>query len=172
MADKLAWFNSLPTEVASDHLHGCCASTKWTNQMLDARPFASFGEMTGAASRIWWSLQPADWIEAFHGHPKIGEKKAVNETSSQAQHWATQEQSSMRQADTQTGQALAALNKAYEAQFGYIFIICATGKAPRAILTAVQERLKNTPDQELGVAAGEQAKITELRLRKLFDVYT
>ena len=33
----------------------------------------------------------------------------------------------------------------------------------------LRERLENNPDDELRTAAAEQAKITELRLRKLLD---
>jgi 2-oxo-4-hydroxy-4-carboxy-5-ureidoimidazoline decarboxylase len=37
------------------------------------------------------------------------------------------------------------------------------------MLVILQERLGNNPDEELRNAAAEQAKITQLRLKKLID---
>ncbi len=63
------------------------------------------------------------------------------------------------------------LNRTYEEKFGYIYIICATGKTSEEMLAVLRERLRNDPDKELPVAAGEQAKITQLRLKKLIDSF-
>ena len=57
--------------------------------------------------------------------------------------------------------------KEYLIRFGYIFIVCATGKTAMEMLTLVQERLHNDPEQELAIAAGEQQKVTAIRLEKL-----
>jgi 2-oxo-4-hydroxy-4-carboxy-5-ureidoimidazoline decarboxylase len=62
---------------------------------------------------------------------------------------------------------LARLNREYEEKFGFIFIVCATGKSSDEILALLEKRLPNEPAAELPIAAAEQAKITELRLRKL-----
>jgi 2-oxo-4-hydroxy-4-carboxy--5-ureidoimidazoline (OHCU) decarboxylase len=59
------------------------------------------------------------------------------------------------------------LNRAYEEKFGFIFIICATGKSPDEMLSALRERLDNEANAELKIAAAEQNKITGLRLKKL-----
>lgn len=66
-------------------------------------------------------------------------------------------------------QELAALNKAYKAKHGFIFIICASGKPAAAMLEAIKQRLPNAPYTELGNAACEQMKITQLRLEKLLS---
>ena len=65
--------------------------------------------------------------------------------------------------------ALAELNREYEEKFGYIFIVCASGKSSEEMLAILLQRLGNNPDEELRLAATEQAKITQLRLRKLID---
>jgi 2-oxo-4-hydroxy-4-carboxy-5-ureidoimidazoline decarboxylase len=62
---------------------------------------------------------------------------------------------------------LAAGNRAYEARFGYIFIVCATGKSAGEMLAILEQRLANDPGEELHIAAEEQRKITRLRLAKL-----
>ncbi len=60
--------------------------------------------------------------------------------------------------------ALAEANQAYADRFGFIFIVCASGKTANEMLELLRERLPNERDTELRVAAGEQSKITALRL--------
>jgi 2-oxo-4-hydroxy-4-carboxy-5-ureidoimidazoline decarboxylase len=64
---------------------------------------------------------------------------------------------------------LAEANREYEARFGYIFIVCATGKTAGAMLGLLERRLRNDPDAEIQIAAEEQRKITRLRTAKLLD---
>ena len=52
-------------------------------------------------------------------------------------------------------------------RFGYVFLICATGRSAVEMLAALRSRLSNDPSAELQIAAGEQAKITALRLKAL-----
>lgn len=137
--------------------------------MVSARPYKSLDELVAAADRVWWSLSSQEWLEAFHSHPKIGEKKAAAATTAEAQQWSEAEQAGVRNAAHETLGALAELNQTYEAKFGYIFIVCASGKSSEEMLAILRERLENSPDDELRIAAAEQAKITELRLRKLLD---
>lgn len=66
-------------------------------------------------------------------------------------------------------QALAEGNAAYEKRFGFIFIVCASGKSAEEMLQLLQQRLSNDLETELKIAAGEQAKITRLRLHKMLD---
>jgi len=131
------------------------------------RPFSSVEQMIETADRIWWALEPNDWLEAFHSHPKIGETKAAADTSLEAQKWSEAEQSGTQDSDRQTMDALAKFNRKYEEKFGYIFIICATGKTSEEMLSELRRRLNNAPSDEQRIAAGEQAKITRLRLNKL-----
>jgi 5-hydroxyisourate hydrolase/2-oxo-4-hydroxy-4-carboxy-5-ureidoimidazoline decarboxylase len=70
-------------------------------------------------------------------------------------------------ANPQVFEELAALNKAYKAMHGFIFIICASGKSAPEMLEAIKARINNSPYAELGAAAREQMKITQLRLEKL-----
>ena len=137
--------------------------------MVAERPFMSLNHLLDSAEQIWWSLDPADWLEAFHSHPKIGEKKAAAPTSDQSKRWSETEQAGIITATSDTLQTLATLNRKYEEKFGFIFIVCATGKSPDQMLSILEERLANTADEELRNAAAEQAKITQLRLKKLID---
>jgi OHCU decarboxylase len=163
----LASLNSLPDDVAAKELRQCCGSTRWAEQMSSARPYETVEALITHADRVWWSLTPDDWLEAFRSHPKIGEKKASDKVSAQSQQWSGQEQAGVSGAAQATVDSLAQLNRAYEEKFGFIFIICATGKTSEEMLAALQQRLQNNPDTELRLAAIEQSKITELRLKKL-----
>jgi OHCU decarboxylase len=161
--------NSLSASEAEKELLKCCGSENWARQLVGERPFTSVKQLTETSDRIWWSLDPQDWLQAFHSHPKIGEKKSVAVTSARAQKWSEAEQSGTRDSAQSTMDALAHLNREYEQKFGFIFIVCATGKTSEEMLTNLRDRLKNDPSDELRIAAGEQAKITRLRLNKLID---
>jgi len=114
-------------------------------------------------------LSSADWLEAFRAHPKIGEHKAATQQSAQAQDWSAQEQSGIARAADEIKNALAAGNSEYENRFGFIYIVCATGRTPDEMLSILNDRLSNDPDTELRMAAAEQAKIIRLRLEKLLN---
>lgn len=135
--------------------------------MTEARPFAGREELFEKADSVWRSLNAEDWLEAFRAHPKIGEKKAAVSQSEQAQKWSSQEQSGTHNASAATITALAEGNRQYEQRFGFIFIVCATGKSSEEMLAILQARLQNDRDEELPIAAEEQRKITQLRLEKL-----
>ena len=83
--------------------------------------------------------------------------------------WAAGEQQGAAGASDDTLAALAECNRAYERRFGYIFIVCATGKTAAEMLDLLRARIGNDPAAELLLAAEEQKKITRLRLAKLLD---
>lgn len=167
MQRDLAWLNSLTADEAAKELLQCCGSKRWATEMTRQRPFPTEETLLAAANDIWWSLDQTDWLEAFRSHPKIGEKKAADNVSAQSQQWSGQEQSGVTNASHTTVSTLATLNHDYEQKFGFIFIICATGKTSDEMLSALRERLQHDPQAELAIAAAEQSKITELRLKKL-----
>jgi len=137
--------------------------------MAAERPFADSNQLITIADRIWWSLEPNDWLEAFASHPKIGENKVDRPIAAEAQHWAAQEQSGAQNAAEESVRLLAELNREYEAKFGFIYIVCATGKSSEEMLAILRERLPNDAETELRAAAREQCRITKLRLGKLID---
>ncbi len=165
----LARLNSFSASEAANEFLKCCGSRRWASRMTEERPFDNLAKLHETAERIWWSLEPQDWLEAFHSHPKIGEKKTAAVTSDQSKRWSEAEQAAVNDAARETLQQLAELNQQYEKKFGYIFIVCATGKTSEEMLAILRDRLGNEPTEELRNAAAEQAKITQLRLNKLID---
>jgi len=165
----IEWLNALPPDEAAKELLQCCGSNSWAQQVVKARPYQSLDDLIASANDIWWLLTPGDWLEAFRSHPKIGGKKAAETVSEQSRQWSGQEQAGVSNASPETVNSLATLNRAYEQKFGFIFIICATGRTPEEMLLALRERLEHGTEAELPIAAAEQSRITELRLKKLIS---
>ncbi|WP_437670977.1 allantoicase [Sorangium sp. So ce131] len=167
---RLRWLNALTRREAEAELRVACGSTAWASQMADARPFSGEAHLLATAGQVWGRLGREDWLEAFRAHPRIGETKAQvedRETSAAARRFSSQEQAGASGADQETREALARLNRAYDEKFGHIFIVCATGKSAGEMLENLRERIEHSAEEEIGIAADEQRKITEIRLRKL-----
>ncbi len=166
---RLDDLNVLTAETAAAEFRRCCGSTRWARLMAAARPFASVEAMSADADTIWHGLGPADWREAFAAHPRIGTTVAGRAGRAGGAHWSDDEQSGVRTASLAVRERLAKANRDYEARFGYIFIVCATGKSAEEMLAMLERRLRNGPGEELPIAAEEQRKITRLRLAKLVE---
>jgi 2-oxo-4-hydroxy-4-carboxy-5-ureidoimidazoline decarboxylase len=154
-------------DAARALLEACCGSTRWVERMLALRPFGATDSLLSAARREWFALTPEDWKEAFAHHPKIGDRGALRARFPATHQFAEREQSGMDTAPDQIIDPLVQGNAAYERRFGHIFIVCATGKSAKEMLDLLTARLQNDPVTEVRLAAEEQAKITELRLKQL-----
>jgi OHCU decarboxylase len=165
---NLEELNALPPAQAETVLLDCCGSSRWASKMAARRPFAGLSDLHEAADSIWQNLEPADCLEAFGRHPPIGEKAEVGSESSR--RWAEGEQTGARVAAENVKTKLAEENRAYREKFGYIFIVCATGKSAEEMLALLEQRLQNDSAHELHIAAEQQRLITRLRLEKLLTV--
>lgn len=165
MTHPLDRLNALRPGEAETAFLSCCGSSEWARRMTAARPFESEAGLAEAADRIWRGLSKSDWLEAFAAHPKIGSPAAGGHGKARA--WSREEQRGAQEASPETLASLAAANREYEARFGHIFIVCASGRTADEMFALLQERLGNEPDEELSLAAEEQRKITRLRLEKL-----
>jgi allantoicase len=154
--------NALTPLEATTALLRCCGSSVWAAALTGARPFEDLPALLRIAETTWFALDDADHLEAFSAHPRIG---ATGEPSSSA--WSAGEQASALSAKHATRANLAEANRAYEATFGFIFIVCATGRPVDAMLADCLARTANSRERELRTASEEQAKIMRLRLVKL-----
>lgn len=162
-------FNILPRQQLIEELTKCCGSSAWVQRMLPFIPADDMVELVEDAEEQWWKCSHEDWKEAFAHHPKIGDVDSLKQKFASTAMWASGEQSGVNAASKQTIEALAEGNRKYEEKFGYIFIVCATGKTADEMLAMLNERLLNDPATEIEIAADEQNKITILRLEKLLD---
>ena len=159
--------NGLTADDAKAEFLKCCGSHLWAETMAAARPFASQNDLLMKGDDVCSSLDETEWLEAFRAHPKIGEKKALAAQTAQERNWSSQEQSAMQSAAADIVSQLAERNLEYETKFGFIFIVCASGKSSAEMLSMLNSRMANDRQTELQVAAEEQRKITRLRLQKL-----
>jgi 2-oxo-4-hydroxy-4-carboxy-5-ureidoimidazoline decarboxylase len=162
----LASWNLLSTGDAISTILPCCGSRAWAQGVAAQRPLADEDALLGASNETWRALAPADWLEAFQSHPRIGESRAPQSSSAQSIAWSTQEQRQVADADAAVKAALADANRQYEQRFNRTFIVCATGKSAQEILGILLRRLNNDAETELHEAAEQQRQITEIRLRK------
>lgn len=155
-------FNKLDNETAAKELFACCGSQLWVSALMKQFPFVSEAALISTATSIWYDkCTSTDWLESFTHHPRIGDTKSLKEK------FAGKEQEGIAAASAETIEALAKANAAYENKFGFIFIVCATGRSADEMLRLVDERLLNTKEEESLISMGEQQKITIIRLKKL-----
>jgi len=159
--------NNLSDEEAKSDFLRCCGSARWAKQMLERRPFTGTPDLFAAAEDIWYGLSSFDWMEAFSHHPKIGGLDSLRAKFADIKEWAAGEQAGVQNATEETIKELAEGNQRYEKKFGFIFIVSAAGKTATEMSALLKERLSNDVATELKIAAGEQNKITRLRLQKL-----
>lgn len=154
-------------DTARRRLTRCCGAARWVDGMLARRPFGDDDRLLTAAREVWFALDEADWREAFAHHPRIGDRDALRARFPLTAALSAREQAGVTGASDAVLDRLAEANRAYEARFGYIFIVCATGKSAEEMLALLRARLPNAPEVEIRIAAEEQARITALRLLSL-----
>jgi OHCU decarboxylase len=153
-------FNALPREEAERLLLGFCASPVWAARVARLRPFETPDAAIRSGEEVWSRLAPAEWLEAFAAHPRIGER---------ATGAAAGEQAGTRGAPADVLAELAEANREYEDRFGHVFLVCATGRSAEEMLAICRSRLHNDAPTELRIAAEEQRKITRIRMEKFFE---
>ncbi len=163
----LAFLRTAPRAELEAALLRCAGSRVWAERMAESRPFGSFEELTSRSRSEWDLLSRDNVLEAIASHPRIGSDLEALKKKYNAASWSAGEQSGVSGAREEVLVALRDGNLAYEARFGHIFIVCATGKSAEEMLSLLQARMSNEPDTELEVARGELCKITCLRLEKL-----
>jgi allantoicase len=161
----LARLNALAPKEAEAELLACLGSAKFARALAEERPFKDPAALAKAADRAMEKLSDEDWREAFAAHPRIG--GSPHGGSHQAAHWAREEQSGAASAQDATRRALEEGNRAYEARYGWIFLIRAAGRSAEEMLAALESRMHNDPAAEFEVAIEQQKEITRLRLEKL-----
>jgi hydroxyisourate hydrolase len=159
-------FNLLDKEAARKLLATTCGSNTWQSFMMDRFPFNSETELVTSAGEVWYyGCSRPDWIEAFSQHPRIGDVSHLAERFPETKELAVAEQASVKTAPADVLEQLAKANDLYEAKFGFIFIVFATGKSAAEMLRILKDRSVNNYEEELLIAMGEQLKITVQRMK-------
>ncbi|XP_010453339.2 PREDICTED: uric acid degradation bifunctional protein TTL isoform X2 [Camelina sativa] len=157
-------------EIGEDEWKVCCGSSDFAKLMVDSAPFESLEAAIYTARDIWFNLvNVTAWLEAFSAHPQIGDTPSSSINSDFARRSKAEQSTAFASTSSSALKELADWNVRYKKKFGFIFIICASGKTHAEMLAALKERYENRPIVELEIAATEQMKITELRMAKLFS---
>lgn len=151
----LTEFNAADAGDLRPTLTACLAVPRWVEAIVDGRPYADLDALQAAAEL---PLSSDEIRRAMAAHPRIGEQPAQRGTEAD---WSRTEQSGVDNAD-----AFAAANAEYEAKFGHVYLVCASGRSGDELLKILRSRLGNDPGTELAVAGRELLKIAELRLAK------
>ena len=159
--------NRLSEADATAAFTQCCACARWVERMVIGRPYEGLSEMLEISDRVWEECDLDDYLEAFQGHPRIGDVESLAKKYANTKGWAGGEQKGVEGAERAVLERLAKGNIDYEEKFGHIFIVCATGKSAAEMLALLETRMPNDPKTEVMIAAEEQNKITRIRLKKL-----
>ena len=151
---RIEYLNALFDGAAESFFKTACSASRWVQLMVASRPFSKVDDVRTGAESAFDELTEEDWLEAFAGHPRIGERGNETEQSEQAGSLGYEAE-------------LAEVNAAYEQKFGFVYLVYATGKSGPEMLEIARDRLRNTREEEIANAAGEQRKITATRLAKM-----
>lgn len=154
-------FNQLTDRQRMHLLFEVCSSTIWARRVLATTPFRDVDALLDRADRVLAELPEAEIDAALDGHPRIGGR--IDNASS------AREQAGMASADDAVRTELAARNRDYEDKFGFVYLVCASGRTAEDLLAILTERLANDPDTERRVMRNELAKINRLRLERLLS---
>ena len=167
--EQLAWFHSLPAADARGLLLACCAAEPWASRLVAGRPYSTAAALLRESDEAVTSLTEPQLADALAGHPRIGERVPAGRepAGSRSAGWSRQEQSGMAAADEPTRQAIAELNAAYEARFGHIYLVCASGRTAAELLALLQARLDHDDAAEWRTVRSELQQINRIRLGKL-----
>ncbi len=159
-------WNQMDVPDAAKEILPCCGSSRWARAVAERRPLLDREELLEASQTAFADLTDIDWTEAFESHPRIGEQQAKIETTARSLRWSRAEQVAADAQDEPIARLLREGNRAYEARFGRIFLVCAAGRSRAEMLALLHARLHNDPETEQTVACREQERITALRLER------
>jgi 2-oxo-4-hydroxy-4-carboxy-5-ureidoimidazoline decarboxylase len=160
---QLLHLNSSDATALSDLFKQVCHTDRWVEEMVSSAPFSSEDDLLKKGARAWSKCEEKDWRQALDGHPRIGQKAKGAGLSAK---WSRGEQSAAETEDD-VKTRLAEAQEQYFQKFGFIFLICASGRSAQEILNVLEERLPHSAAEEIQTVAEEQAKIIHLRLEKL-----
>jgi 2-oxo-4-hydroxy-4-carboxy-5-ureidoimidazoline decarboxylase len=158
---RMAEFDALPTAAAQDALLGCCAAPEWARRLAGERPHRTLPVLLDRADAALADLDEDQVDLALAGHPRIGERP-VHASS-------VREQAGVAGASDDVRAALAEGNRAYEARFGHVYLVCADGRPAAELLAVLRSRLDNDPSTERAVLRTELGKINRIRLARMLE---
>jgi OHCU decarboxylase len=139
-------------------------------RLAAGRPYASYADLLDRAGALVDQMPTDDQIAVVNAHPKIGESATVVRETSALSY---REQGYDAEASLPADQLellyadLARMNAAYEARFGFRFVVFVNGRSKAEILEVLRKRIDRPHEQELRTALHDMLAIARDRLSKL-----
>ena len=178
---SLAALNALSAADFTATLGGIFEHSPWVaEQVASERPFAAVDALHAAmVAAVDRAGAPAQ-LALLRAHPvlapprlapsRLAPSGPASGTSLTAASASEQASHGLTSLDDAEATRFAAANEAYQARFGFPFIIAVRGQRDRAaILAALQARSTATPEAEHATALAEIAKIARFRLDYLIE---
>ncbi|HEX5218629.1 MAG TPA: 2-oxo-4-hydroxy-4-carboxy-5-ureidoimidazoline decarboxylase [Verrucomicrobiae bacterium] len=137
------------------------AEATWTK-----RPFANLEFLHAALCKTVQDADEGKQLALIRAHPDLVGKLAL---AGQLTKESTTEQASagLDKLSPEEAELFQSNNAAYQAKFGFPFVICARLNKKEAILNGFKVRLQNSREQEVKTALEEIGKIAYLRLQDI-----
>jgi 2-oxo-4-hydroxy-4-carboxy--5-ureidoimidazoline (OHCU) decarboxylase len=145
------------------------AAAPLAHALYAERPFDSYASLIERAESLALHALPrAEQIEVLNAHPAIGERPVrLSALSLREQGYDPDSGLPTNDAD-QLSARLAELNRAYEARFGFRFVVFVNKRPKSEIATVLEQRLKTDDiEQELSTGLREMFSIARDRLLTL-----
>jgi len=170
---SLEQLNEAPPRDALAMLDGIYEHSPWVaERALASRPFRSLAQLKLALSRAVAGAPQAQRLALLRAHPELA-GKAMLASSLTAESSDEQTRSGLTHCSPEELARLHELNAAYNARFGFPFILAVrgprgTGLSRRAVIDTLARRLQGHPAFELAECLRNVNRIAELRLNDRF----
>ncbi len=163
----IAALHALGESQFVDHLGAVVEHSPWVARRAWAHaPFASFEALYDAMAHSIHGATQAQQLTLLRAHPELAGREAVAGTMT-ADSNAEQARLGLMALSPQTLARLTALNQAYQARFGYPFIVALRlHESLDSVLLDGEMRLTHDPDTEWPIALGQVCEVMRGRLAR------
>lgn len=162
----LSEFNETDRQTAVETVRPALDIQRWIEEIVDGRPYESTDDALAAARDAANPFTDAEVDQALSHHPKLGERAAGE---SKEADLSRNEQAGLGESTEDIKAELARGNAEYEERFGQVFLIRAAGRSLPEILSELQRRLQNTPEDERTEVADQLRQIALLRIEGILS---
>lgn len=168
-AMSLSELNQLDKPQWLQTLGGIFEHSPWVaGAVFERRPFASVDALHAAMCDAVLDAPPEAQLALIRAHPQLASKAAVRGELTAA---SNQEQSAagLMHCSAEEFTHLTELNAAYNAKFGFPFILAVRGHTRQSVIAELERRLVNQVTDEFTEALRQIERIADLRLNDLLS---
>ena len=173
MSLTLDQLNAAPLPEALQMLDGLYEHSPWiAERALAQRPFASLAQLKHAMTRVLDDAGVEPQLALIRAHPELAGKAMVSKTLT-AESTNEQTKAGLTNCTPEEFAHIQQLNAAYNARFGFPFILAVrgprgTGLTKAQIIEAFERRVHGHPDFERAECLRNIHRIAEIRLNDKF----